>query len=52
MPGVTPCGGCRQRLAEFADPDTKLHLCDQNGVVATVTMGEMLPFGFAGDTLK
>jgi cytidine deaminase len=52
MPGVTPCGGCRQRLAEFADPDTKLHLCDQNGVVATVTIGEMLPFGFAGDTLK
>ena len=52
MPGVTPCGGCRQRLAEFAGPETKLHLCDQNGVVATVTMGEMLPFGFAGDTLK
>jgi cytidine deaminase len=52
MPGVTPCGGCRQRLAEFAGPETKLHLCDQNGVVATVSMGEMLPFGFAGDTLK
>ena len=49
---VTPCGGCRQRLAEFAQADTKLHLCDETGVVETVTMGEMLPYGFAGDILK
>ena len=28
MPGVTPCGGCRQRLAEFAGTGRKLHLCD------------------------
>ena len=52
MPKVTPCGGCRQRLAEFAGPETQLHLCDQNGVVQTVTMGEILPFGFAGDLLR
>jgi cytidine deaminase len=52
MPRVTPCGGCRQRLAEFAGPETKLHLCDESGVVETVTMGEMLPLGFAGDSLK
>ncbi len=52
MARITPCGGCRQRLAEFARPDTKLHLCDASGVVETVTMGQMLPYGFAGDTLK
>ncbi len=52
MARITPCGGCRQRLAEFARPDTRLHLCDETGVVETVTMGEMLPFGFAGDILK
>jgi cytidine deaminase len=52
MPRVTPCGGCRQRLAEFAQADTRLHLCDETGVVETVTMGEMLPYGFAGDILK
>ena len=52
MPRVTPCGGCRQRLAEFSRPETKLHLCDMNGVVETVTMGDMLPYGFAGDILK
>jgi len=52
MDRITPCGGCRQRLAEFADADTKLHMCDQNGIVETVTMGDILPFGFKGDTLK
>ena len=49
---VTPCGGCRQRLREFAGAETKLHLCDNDGVVETVTMGDMLPYGFAGDILK
>jgi cytidine deaminase len=52
MARCTPCGGCRQRLAEFAGPDTKLYLCDETGVAETVTIGEMLPYGFAGDTLK
>ena len=49
---ITPCGGCRQRLAEFAGPETKLYLCDQAGIAETHTMGEILPFGFRGDTLK
>ena len=52
MAKCSPCGGCRQRLAEFAGPEAKLHLCDQTGVVETLTMGEILPLGFAGDTLK
>ena len=52
MPRITPCGGCRQRLAEFAGPDAKLHLCDSTGIVETVTMGEMLPYGFQGEILK
>lgn len=52
MPRVTPCGGCRQRLAEFARPETKLHLCDNDGVVETVTMGQMLPYGFGGEMLR
>ena len=52
MAKITPCGGCRQRLAEFTAADTPLHLCDDKGVVETVTMGQMLPYGFAGDILK
>lgn len=42
----TPCGGCRQRLAEFGSPETKVHLCNQQGVVETVTLGELLPKSF------
>jgi cytidine deaminase len=52
MARITPCGGCRQRLAEFARPQAKLHLCDNDGIVETVTMGEMLPYGFQGEILK
>ena len=43
---VTPCGGCRQRLKEFGAPKTKVHLCDMNGIVETVTLGELLPKAF------
>lgn len=52
MAKCSPCGGCRQRLAEFCRPDTKLYLCDNTGVAETVTMGDMLPYGFRGDMLK
>ena len=52
MDRITPCGGCRQRLAEFSRPDTKLYLCDQAGVVETATIGEILPFAFEGRVLK
>lgn len=52
MARITPCGGCRQRLAEFASADAKLYLCDETGVVETVRLGDMLPYGFAGDILK
>ena len=43
----TPCGGCRQRLAEFAGPDLPIHLCDPQGLRRTVTLGELLPLSFA-----
>jgi cytidine deaminase len=49
---ITPCGGCRQRLAEFAGPRTKVYLCDQTGIARTITMAELLPLGFSGDILK
>jgi cytidine deaminase len=29
-----------------------VYLCDETGVVETVTMGDLLPFGFRGDILK
>jgi cytidine deaminase len=50
VPLITPCGGCRQRLAEFAAPAAKIHLCDAAGIVETVTLGELLPRAFAVET--
>lgn len=52
MARITPCGGCRQRLAEFAGPEARVHLCDETGIVDTLTMAELLPLGFAGDILR
>jgi homotetrameric cytidine deaminase len=37
-----PCGGCRQRLSEFAGPGTPVHL----GASHTTTVGELLPMSF------
>jgi homotetrameric cytidine deaminase len=48
---VTPCGGCRQRLAEFSSPGTPVHLCGPEGIRRTVTMGELLPLGFGARDL-
>ena len=45
----TPCGGCRQRLAEFAAPDTPVHLASPSGPRATFTVGELLPHAFDFD---
>jgi len=41
-----PCGGCRQRLAEFASPGTPVHLGRPGGPVRTTTVGELLPLAF------
>lgn len=46
-----PCGGCRQKIAEFAGPDTRIYLCDDMGVQKTMTMEELLPFSFKTDML-
>ena len=42
----TPCGGCRQRLAEFAHPGTPVHLAGPEGWRATTTLGALLPMAF------
>lgn len=44
---VTPCGGCRQKLAEFAGPDTPVILADLTGERTRTTVGALLPGAFA-----
>ena len=47
----TPCGGCRQRLREFAQPDTQIHICGEEGHRASFTLAELLPMSFGPDNL-
>jgi len=47
---VPPCGGCRQKLAEFAAPGTLVRLATIAGETQVTTVGELLPGAFgAGD---
>jgi cytidine deaminase len=48
---ITPCGGCRQRIAEFAAPDTKVHICGPEGVRRTFTIADLLPESFDAGNL-
>lgn len=48
---VTPCGGCRQRLREFAGDDALIHICGPEGLRRSVTLGELLPLSFGPDHL-
>ena len=48
----TPCGGCRQRIREFADAATPIHIAGPGGVRASFTLGELLPHAFGPDHLK
>ena len=49
---VTPCGGCRQRIREFARPDTPVHIAGPEGIRRSFTLDELLPFSFGPDNLR
>jgi len=40
---VPPCGGCRQKLAEFADPGVTVTLCTTDGKSRSLTVADLLP---------
>jgi cytidine deaminase len=43
---VTPCGGCRQKLREFAADATPVACADESGIRVRYTCAELLPTGF------
>ena len=45
------CGGCRQKIREFATPDTLIHNAGPEGVRRTFTMDELLPESFGPEHL-
>lgn len=47
-----PCGGCRQRLAEFASPDTPVLIAGPDGVRARFTLRDLLPSAFGAAQLR
>ena len=42
----TPCGGCRQRILEFADRDTRIVVSDDDGNLQTYGIHDLLPDSF------
>lgn len=49
---VPPCGGCRQKLAEFAAGDVRVTMATLKGDEKTVTVADLLPGAFGADHMK
>lgn len=43
---VPPCGGCRQKIAEFAKADMRVTMATLSGETLTMTVSELLPGAF------
>jgi cytidine deaminase len=46
---VPPCGGCRQKLAEFAADDVRVTMATVDGKTLETTVGDLLPGRFVAD---
>jgi len=49
---VTPCGGCRQKLREFAADNCPVWVADLDGHRATYSLGGLLPHSFGPEHLN
>ena len=47
----TPCGGCRQRIREFAAPDTIIIIASPDGEQQRFTLAALLPYSFGPENL-
>lgn len=43
---VPPCGGCRQKIAEFAGPEVIVTMCSKSGETQSMRVAELLPGAF------
>lgn len=48
----TPCGGCRQKIREFASPDTAIIIGNADEIKAKFTLAQLLPASFGPDHLR
>lgn len=49
---VTPCGACRQRIREFATPETPIAIAGPDGIRARFSLEALLPASFGPDNLR
>ena len=49
---VTPCGGCRQKLREFAEGSTPVLMVDPTGLRLRTTLAALLPESFGPEILR
>lgn len=48
----TPCGGCRQKIREFAGPETMIRMVDAEGrLLLECRLDELLPHSFGPESL-
>lgn len=53
-PGDTicpPCGNCRQRIREFGDSNTTIHMAVGDKIVKSMTLDDLLPLSFGPENL-
>ena len=48
---VTPCGGCRQKIREFAAPDAQVLIAGDAHIRASFTLEQLLPHSFGPEHL-
>ncbi|WP_132255592.1 cytidine deaminase [Methylobacterium segetis] len=48
---VTPCGACRQRIREFAEGATPVHVAGPEGLRRSFSLDELLPASFGPENL-
>ena len=48
----TPCGGCRQRIREFATARTEILVCGEEGLRKSYQIADLLPDSFGPDNLR
>ncbi|MCF6274232.1 MAG: cytidine deaminase [Robiginitomaculum sp.] len=49
---VAPCGGCRQKINEFAGADVPIFVQGKDGALQSYTLGELLPIAFGKSNLE
>ncbi|TDR90144.1 cytidine deaminase [Enterovirga rhinocerotis] len=49
---LAPCGACRQRILEFADGATQVHMASPDGIARSIRAVDLLPEAFGPTSLR